>query len=128
MREYSIKMQPMRSLCRLAALAVIAFLVSCAEPVPPARAAYVGDWRGENMQLLITAGGQVHYFRQRGTSRTTVDMPIQAFEGDDIIVGFGPFKSRFVVSKAPHRDGNVFTMTVDGVELVRGLVAGDTTA
>jgi len=43
-------------------------------------------------------------------------------------VGFGPFKTRFVVSKPPHRDGNVFKMTVDGVELVRGLVPGDTKA
>jgi hypothetical protein len=79
-------MHTMRSLGRLAALATLVLLVSCAQPVPPARAAYVGDWRGENMQLLISAGGQVHYFRQRGGSRTTVDMPIQAFEGDDIIV------------------------------------------
>ena len=128
MREYSIKMHTIRSLIRLATLAAVALLVSCAQPVPPARAAYVGDWRGENMQLLISAGGQVHYFRQRGSSRTTVDMPIQAFEGDDIIVGFGPFKTRFVVSKPPRRDGNVFKMTVDGVELVRGLVVGDTQA
>ena len=128
MREYSIKMHTLRSLGRLAALAALVLLVSCAQPVPPERAAYVGDWRGENMQLLISAGGQVHYFRQRGNSRTTVDMPIQAFEGDDIVVGFGPFKTRFVVSKPPHRDGNVFKMTVDGVELVRGLVPGDTKA
>ena len=80
------------------------------------------------MQLLISPGGQVHYFRQRGGSRTTLDMPIHAFEGDDIIVGFGPFKTRFAVSKPPHREGNVFKMTVDGVELVRGLVPGDTQA
>jgi hypothetical protein len=121
-------MHTIRSFGRLAALAALVLLVSCAQPVPPARAAYVGDWRGENMQLLISPGGQVHYFRQRGGSRTTVDMPIQAFEGDDIIVGFGPFKTRFAVSKPPHREGNVFKMTVDGVELVRGLVPGDTQA
>jgi hypothetical protein len=121
-------MHTMRSLGRLLALAALALLVSCAEPVPPARAAYVGDWQGENMRLTITAGGQVNYFRQRGGSRTTVNAPIQSFEGDDIIVGFGPFKTRFVVSKPPRREGNVFKMTVDGVELVRGLVAADSKA
>lgn len=128
MSEYSIKMHPMRSLGRLVALAALVLLVSCAKPVPPARAAYVGDWRGENMQLLITAGGQVHYFRQRGSSRTSVDAPIQSFEGDDVIVGFGPFKTRFVVSRPPHREGNAFRMTVDGVELIRGLAPGDNQA
>src|SRR5258706_3661898 len=82
MREYSIKMHTMRSLCRLAALAALMLLVSCAQPVPPARAAYVGDWRGENMQLLITPRRQGHYFRQRRGSRTPVGLAIPALHGD----------------------------------------------
>jgi hypothetical protein len=121
-------MQFVRSLFRIAALAVFALLVSCAQPVPPARAAYVGDWEADNVRLTITAGGEVHYFRQRGNSRTTIDMPIKAFEGDDFIVGFGPFTTRFKVSKPPHREGNVWKMTVDDVELTRGLTPGDNKA
>jgi hypothetical protein len=121
-------MQAARSLIRLAALLTAALLISCAQPVPPARASYVGDWQAENLRLTITAGGEVHYFRQRGNSRTTIDMPLKAFEGDDFIVGFGPFTTRFKVSKPPHQEGNVWKMTVDDVEVVRGLTPGDTKA
>ena len=123
-------MQIVRSLFRIAALAALVLLVSCAKPVPPARAAYVGDWQGDNgnMLLTITAGGELHYFRQRGNSRTTVDVPIKDFEGDDIVAGFGPFTTRFKVSKPPHREGNVWKMTVDDVEITRGLTPGDNKA
>jgi len=137
MSEYSIKnvrvgtpggpMQIARALVRVAAVCAATLLVACAKPVAPP-ASYVGEWRAENVQLAISAAGDVHYLRVRGSGRTSIDAPIQAFEGDDFIVGFGPFKTRFVVSKPPHREGNVWKMTVDGVELVRGLAPGDTTA
>src|SRR5258706_15486826 len=88
MREYSIKMHTMRSLCRLAALAALMLLVSCAQPVPPARAAYVGDWRGEKMPPPITPGGQVPYFRPRGGPRPPGGKPLPAFAGADNLLGF----------------------------------------
>ena len=95
-------------------------LAGCSsEPLPPQRAAYVGEWHGENMLLVIRSDGFVHYERHRGSSNTTVDAPIQRFEGDDFIVGFGPFSTKFVVSRAPHEENGEWRMTVDGVELVR---------
>ena len=117
-----------RLLSTYAALAVVALLVACAEPLPPARAAYAGDWQAENMRLVITQAGQVHYVRVRKNGQTKIDAPIHSFEGDDFVVGFGPFKTKFVVQKPPHKEGNVWKMTVDGVELVRGLAPGDTKA
>jgi len=112
-----------------ALLAVAVVLVAaCSQPVPPPKTTYVGDWRAENMMLQISAEGFVNYERRNGNNRTTVNAPIQSVEGDDFIVGVGPFKTKFVVSKPPHLDGNVWKMTVDGVELTRGLPKGDRTA
>ena len=118
-------MELARSIIRVAAIAVAALVMACAKPIAPERMAYVGDWQADNMRLTITKEGQVHYLRVKGGGRTSVDAPLQEFVGDDFIVGVGPMKTRFVVSKPPHREGNVWKMTVDGVELVRDSAAGD---
>ncbi len=110
------------------ALALAALVAACAQPIPPARSSYVGDWQAQNMRLVITQAGEVHYMRTNGGARKSVDAPLKAFEGDDFIVGVGPFTTRFMVSKPPHRDGNVWKMTVDGVEVVRSIAPGDTSA
>jgi hypothetical protein len=117
-----------RALFRIAAVVAAAVLVACAKPIAPERMAYVGDWQAENMRLVITREGQVHYIRVKGGARTSVDAPLQEFQGDDFIVGLGPMKTRFVVSKPPRREGNVWKMTVDGVELVRDVSPGDAKA
>jgi len=121
-------MQIVRTINRTAAIAIAALLLACTKPIPPDRMAYVGDWQAKNMRLSITAAGEVHYLRVDGSARKTIDAPLKAFEGDDFIVGIGPLTTKFAVSKAPHRDGNVWKMTVDGIELVRSLAPGDSTA
>lgn len=110
---------------RAFALLLCMLLAACAKPVPPPKATYVGDWRAENMVLQISAEGFVNYERRNGSNRTTINAPIQSVEGDDFVVGVGPFKTKFVVSKPPHLEGNAWKMTVDGVELTRGLPPGD---
>jgi hypothetical protein len=63
--------------------------------------------------------------RGGGGSTTSVKAPIQRFEGNNFVVGVGPFSTTFVVSRPPYLDGSVWKMVVDGVELVRGVGAGD---
>ncbi len=112
----------------LAALALAALLAGCADPVPKERMSYVGEWRGEKgaekMLLVIKEDGYINYMRRSANATTTIDAPIQRFDGDNVVVGFGPFNTTFVVSKAPHLDGAVWKMTVDGVELHRSGGAG----
>ncbi len=102
-----------------AAAALAALLAACGAPVPAAKAAYVGAWRSDRMQLLITADGYVRYERRNGNGRTSINAPIQRFDGDNFVVGVGFMHTTFVVSRPPHRDGSRWKMTVDGVELVR---------
>ena len=104
---------------RAAAVSLALLLAACGEPVPQARSAYVGEWRAEKMQLAITQDGFVNYVRLHEHGKTTINAPIQRFEGDNFVVGIGPFSTTFVVSKPPHLDGSAWKMTVDGVELVR---------
>ena len=100
-------------------LALALLAAACSEPVPQARAAYVGTWRADNMLLDIRADGHIHYEKRGEHGKTTVDAPIQRFEGDNFVVGLGPFNTTFVVSKPPHVDDGKWKMTVDGVDLVR---------
>ena len=121
-------MQGLRSFLRAASVAACVWLAACAQPIAPARLAYVGEWRGKDMALVITAEGQVHYLKVSGNSRKSIDAPLKEFVGDDFIVGVGPFSTRFTVSSPPHRECNVWKMTVDGVEMARGLGPADADA
>ena len=121
---YTGRMNAMRVFVLLLGL----LLAACAKPVPPPKDTYVGDWRAQNMTLQISAEGYVSYERREGNNTTTINAPIQSVDGDDFIVGVGPFKTKFAVSKPPHLEGNVWKMTVDGVELSRGIPPGDRSA
>jgi hypothetical protein len=113
-----------------AALAAFALLVAgCSEPVPAAKVAYAGEWRAPQMRLLITPDGRCEYNRRHeGGNSTSINAPIQRFEGDNFVVGVGPFSTTFVVSRPPHLDDGQWKMTVDGVELTRVSAADEVRA
>lgn len=98
---------------------LVAMLAGCGQPVPAEKAAYVGTWTAPNMTLSITQEGRVEYRRVDGNASTSVSGPLQGFKGDDFEVGIGPISTTFVVSSPPKSDGDGFTMTVDGVSLVK---------
>ena len=99
--------------------AAMLLLAACANPVPPEKSAYVGDWNAPGMSLLIMQDGSVAYKRIKGGVTTTINAPLKKFEGDNFVVGIGLWTTTFVVSKPPHEESGRWKMTVDGVELVR---------
>lgn len=98
----------------------VTILVGCSQPVPADKAAYVGEWHAKDMDLVITQAGSIEYQRRRGTAKTSINAPIKGFEGNNFVVGFGPFSTTFVVTKPPYQEGNAWRMVVDGVELTKG--------
>jgi hypothetical protein len=94
-------------------------LAACAKPLPPDKLAYAGQWRSTTMNLMITESGNVNYRRVDGHTSTSVNGPLQAFQGSNFVVGVGPVKTTFVVALPPHEDGGLWKMTVDGVELIK---------
>ena len=116
----------MRALA-LGILAVaVLLLAGCSEPIPQARLAYAGDWRANQMRLVITPEGYCEYSRRKeGGNSNTINAPIQRFEGDNFVVGIGLFTTTFIVSRPPHLDGGQWKMTVDGVELTRVAAADE---
>ncbi len=100
-------------------------LAGCGSPVPSDKAGYVGEWRAKDRVLVITQDGNVRYKRRDGSSNIGIDAPIKRFEGNNFVVGIGPFSTTFVVSKPPYQAGNVWKMVVDGVELLRGGIKED---
>ena len=46
---------------KLSLLFVLISLAGCGKPVPPEKAAYVGEWQEKTMYLLITQDGSVKY-------------------------------------------------------------------
>ncbi len=94
-------------------------LAGCAKPLPPEKSAYVGVWTGPGVSLVISQEGRVAYRYGQGTLVKKISAPVQEFQGDNFVVGVGPFKTTFAVSSPPRQDGAVWKMTVDGTELTR---------
>ena len=109
---------------RIVAGLLVTLLVACSEPLPADKSTYAGDWRAQGMSLRITQDGQVEYRRRTSGGNNSISAPIQRFEGNNFVVGVGPFNTTFVVSQPPHLDDGVWKMTVDGVELIRGGASG----
>lgn len=87
-----------------------------AKPLPEGKMEYAGNWAGQDMKLVIEAGGLIDYERD-GTS---IQAPIQTFEGNDFTVGFSVLSTTFDVEEAPHQaEDGTWQMKVDGVDLVR---------
>jgi hypothetical protein len=107
-----------RNLKALFVIMLAALFCACAKPVPPEKAACVGEWNAPAMTLLITQDGSVSYRRLEGGVSKSVEGSLE-FEGDNFVVGVGPLSATFVVSVAPHKVGTEWKMTVDGVELTR---------
>lgn len=99
---------------------LLVLLTGCSEPLPPDKSAYAGQWRAANTTILITEAGRVEYVTRRDNGlHKSIKAPLQRFEGDNFIVGVGPFKTTFMVSRPPHQRDGEWKMTVDGVELTR---------
>lgn len=105
----------------LSILMLSALLGACGIAVPEDKSDYIGEWRATDMSLLITRDGRVEYWRTLGMSKTSVSGPLQAFEGEDFVVGLSFMTTKFDVSSPPHEDHGEWTMTVDGVRLQRVL-------
>lgn len=105
--------------CLLAGSLVAAPSFADPVPVPADKAAYVGDWRGQDMRIHLKPDGQVEYARKQPGKNLNLNVDLQGFNGDNFDVGFSLVRSTFVVSKPPHREGGKWKMTVDGVELTK---------
>lgn len=103
----------------LLAFALALGLAACGKPVPPEKAAFVGEWQRPDMYLLITQDGSVKYKRLKAGATVEVNGPLQGFEGDDFSVGLGSMSTKFKVNQPPREVDGVWKMTVDGVELAR---------
>jgi hypothetical protein len=101
----------------LAALLVL--LAGCGKPVPQEKSAYVGEWKAKTAYLLITQDGSVRYERLKGGARSSLEMPLKGFTGDNFEVGVGPMSTTFIVSQPPHQDGDTWKMVVNDLEMVK---------
>lgn len=102
-----------------AVLLLMPLLFACSKPLPPDRLDYAGEWRSKEMRLLILEDGTVAYKRLKNGGSTSVNGPLKEFQGDDFVVGVGPFATTFEVSKPPYQVNGSWRMDVDGVTLIR---------
>lgn len=78
-----------------------------------------GTWTGPGLKLVIDAGDSVHYEKHDGSVNTEVNAPINNLTATGFDVGMFGNATHFVLDTAPHNDGGVWKMKVDGVELTR---------
>ncbi len=49
------------------------------QPIPAAKRAYIGDWKGKDMELNIEAGGKLHYKRNQPGKNLDLNVDIIGF-------------------------------------------------
>lgn len=102
-----------------AILLFLMVLTGCSKPLPDDKLMYAGEWQSREMYLLILPDGTVAYERLKNGGTTSINGPLKEFNGDNFVVGFGPFNSNFEVSEPPHLVDGQWQMVVDGVRLTR---------
>lgn len=84
-------------------------------PIPAERAAYVGTWVGDGVELEIRRNGMVGV-TEAGRAD---DQPLTAWTEAGFTVGYRDAARAFTVDVAPHEDDGRTWMTVDGRPLRR---------
>lgn len=87
--------------------------------VPTDKEAYVGHWSGMGVELEMTSEGQVKYVTRRGPTSKSSLAQLRRFEGDDFEAGVWVLAQDFKVSEPPAYRNGEWTMTVNGVRLLR---------
>ena len=91
----------------------------CSNPVPSEKSDYIGEWRSQEMYLLILQDGSVSYKRLKKGRTTSINGPLKEFVGNNFVVGFSFITTTFKVSAAPTKINNEWKMTVDGIRLTK---------
>ena len=99
-------------------------------PIPDDKKDYIGKWRGSfpggTFLLSIDPDGKVNYERKEGSkSKSISGGTLTKFDGNDFEVKVLLVSTTFKVSSPPHKDGQLWKMTVDDVELSRRDTTGD---
>jgi hypothetical protein len=59
-------------------VAALLLLAACGgTPLPAEKAAYAGDWRAQNMRIVITPQGHVSYERRDGGTSKSINAPLK---------------------------------------------------
>lgn len=111
------------TLCTL--LLVLFVVTSCdfgslkPKPIPKDKQDYIGTWTSAEVLLQISADGQLNYEYHSGNSTTTINGPIQKFNGNDFEAGALGINKTFKVKQAPHQENGKWVMVVEGQKLTR---------
>lgn len=104
----------------LFAAATALLLAACSSGTALPAPEFVGDWSAPGVNLSLSADGQIAWRKvDEDDSAHSVIAPLRSFSPKKFSAGFWLFSSSFHVDKPPVRDGAVWRMTVDGVELIR---------
>lgn len=83
------------------------------------RKKYTGEWTGTGTTLSFSADGEVAFKSRTGATSTTYSGKLKGFEKDNVEITAGPIPISLKVQKAPFKDGDVWKMTMENVDLTR---------
>lgn len=86
---------------------------------PEYRRLFHGVWKGPGMELTITGKGQVRYKRNTGKGTRSFSGMLMEFRKDRFKAGVLGLGTTFKIDRPPHKEGETWKMTIDGVELTR---------
>jgi hypothetical protein len=99
---------------------------SAAPPVD--KAAYLGTWAGDGVELTFGDDGIVSYKKSKGVASKSVTGRFDSFDGPNIKVNVLITTMTLDVQEPPHQEGGVWVMTIEGSRVTKqaGGAAGAT--
>lgn len=87
-------------------------------PLLAGKSDYIGRWEAPQMTLVIERDASVSQTWTRG-GKSFADAPIERFGTSTFLVRVGPGVTLFSIDQPPQREGDVWTMRVNGITLQR---------
>lgn len=86
---------------------------------PQEKKVFIGNWDGYGYSLRVAPDGSVNSIKVHGGVRKEITGKIRVFKGNDFVVSVLAVPVTFKVQKPPYREGPVWKMTVDGIDVFR---------
>jgi hypothetical protein len=91
---------------------------AAADP-PVDKAAYLGTWAGDGVELTFGDDGVVSYKKSRGSASKSITGRFDGFDGANIKVNVLVTSMTLEVQQPPHQEGSAWVMTIEGARVTK---------
>ncbi|MDA3851470.1 MAG: hypothetical protein PF447_09380 [Spirochaetaceae bacterium] len=95
-------------------LMLLLILASCGIELPVSHYDLAGEWEGGFTGIIINQSGKISYWEKNGTSKKTVEAPLQEIDGNILKIGLGNMTTVIEITRMPWQEDGETWMEING--------------